>query len=237
MKPIFKTSYAVVLLILLMSGCRREAVGIKEVPDDIIATKPCPTLYTSIMDQFPEFKNNETKQGVLFDATSKKRIVLLRESEVYVTFISEGAGYNNSFGYYVYDSTSAPSSASQANVQVLFPSVSGKKLKQGDMLQLGTGKFPAGTVIGFVLIVGGWENQTVNMDKMKLYTDYHFNPNGQQQHVLFKQKDCGDVVLAFEDKILTESSDADFNDIIFTVTDNRSDLEVSAFDLRAVIRM
>jgi hypothetical protein len=44
-------------------------------------------------------------------------------------------------------------------------------------------------------------------------------------------------VLAFEDKILTESSDADFNDIIFTVTDNRSDLEVSAFDLRAVIRM
>ena len=237
MKPIFKTSYAVFLLILLMSGCRREAVGIKEVPDDIIPTKPCPTLYTSIMDQFPEFRNNETKQEVLFSDNAKKRIVLLKESEVYVTFISEGAGYNNSFGYYTYDSAAAPSSASQIDIKILFPSVSGKKLDQGDMLQIGEGKFPAGTVIGFVLIVGGWENKTVNMDKLKLYTDYQFNPNGQQQHVLFKQKDCGDVVLAFEDKILTESSDADFNDIIFTVTDNRSDLEVSTFDLRAVIRM
>jgi hypothetical protein len=237
MKVIFKTSYAVVLLILLMSGCRREAIGIKEVPDNIIPTKPCPTLYTSIMDQFPEFRNNETKQEVLFADNVKKRVVLLKEAEVYVTFISEGAGYNNSFGYYAYDSASVPSDASQLTIQVLFPSVSGKKLAQGDMLQVGSGKFPAGTVIGFVLIVGGWENQTVNMDKMKLYTDYQFNPNGQQQHVLFKQKDCGDVVLAFEDKILTESSDADFNDIIFTVTDNRSDLEVSAFDLRSVIRM
>jgi hypothetical protein len=237
MKSIFKTSHVVFLLIVLISGCRREAVGIKEVPDNIIPTKPCPTLYTSIMEQFPEFKNNEDKQEVLFAESVKKRIVLLKESEVYVSFISEGAGYNNSFGYYVYDSASVPASASNIQINVLFPSVTNKKLNQGDMLQLGNSKFPAGTVIGFVLIVGGWENQTVNMDKLKLFTDFQFNPNGQQQHVLFKQKDCGDVVLAFEDKMLTESSDADFNDIIFTVTDNRNELEVSAFDLRSVIRM
>jgi hypothetical protein len=189
------------------------------------------------MEQFPEFKNNETKQEVLFAESVKKRIVLLKESEVYVSFISEGAGYNNSFAYYAYDSTSRPSNGSDLKLEILFPSVSGKHLKQGDMLQLGTGKFKAGTVIGFCLIVGGWENKAVNYDKQKLYTDYQFNPNGQQQHVLFKQKDCGDVVLAFEDKVLTEASDTDFNDIIFTVTDNRHELEVSNFDLRAVIRM
>ncbi len=232
-----KPSYVALLLILVVCGCGRDRVGITEKPDKIISTKACPTLYSSIMEQFPEFKENTTKQEVLFQAGVKKKVVLLKESEVYVSFISEGAGYNNSFGYYSYDSAAPPADPSQLELKILFPSVSGKILKQGDMLQLGSGKFKAGTVIGFFLIVGGWENKTVNYDKLKLYTDLQFNPSGAQQHVLFKQKDCGDVVLAFEDRVISESSDADFNDIIFTVTDNRSDLEISTFDLRSVIWM
>jgi hypothetical protein len=105
------------------------------------------------------------------------------------------------------------------------------------MLQLGDKTFPAGTVIGFFLIVGGWENGTINYDKLTLYTNYSLNPSAQQQHILFKQKDCGDVVLAIEDRVLGEGSDGDFNDIIFTVTDNRKDLEISNMDLRAVVQM
>ncbi|MBT1701009.1 DUF4114 domain-containing protein [Fulvivirgaceae bacterium PWU4] len=209
----------------------------KEVPDDIISTKACPTLYGSIMEQFPEHKNNENKQDVLFDMRAKKQIVLLQESEVYVSFISEGAGFSNTFGWYAYDSAAAPSSTADIKLNVLFPVVSKNLLKQGDMLRLGDGKFKAGTVIGFFLIVGGWENKAVNYDKLTLYTDTQLNPNGQQQHILFKQKDCGDVVLAFEDRILNEGSDADFNDIIFTVTDNRENLDVATFDLRTVVKM
>jgi hypothetical protein len=236
MKSLFKLYSVFILVWLVVSGCSKDA-RVKEIPDAIIPTKACPTLYGSILNQFPEYKNNETKQAVLFAAKTEKKIVLLKESEVYVSFISEGAGLTNSFGWYSYDSANTPGSTSAIEKQILFPHVSDRVLKQGDMLQLGNQKFKAGTVIGFFLVVGGWQNQAVNYDKLTLYTDYSFNPSGQQQHILFKQKDCGDVVLAFEDTMLGEGSDADFNDIIFTVTDNRDDLEVSTFDLRTVIRM
>jgi hypothetical protein len=44
-------------------------------------------------------------------------------------------------------------------------------------------------------------------------------------------------VLAFEDRMPGEGTDSDFNDIIFTVTDNRKELEVSSLDLSTVVRM
>ena len=235
-KVIFKLSYFLILICLVWSGCSRDSGRIKEKPE-VIPTKPCPTLYGSIMDQFPEYKNNEANQALLFDAKAEKHVVLLKSTEIYAAFIAEGAGYKNTFGWYSYDSANAPTSTSQLKLNVLFPNVSGHILNQGDMVKLQDGKFNAGTVIGFFLIIGGWENGTINYDKLTLYTDYNLNPGGQQQHILFKQKDCGDVVLAFEDKLMSEGSDADFNDIIFTVTDNRTELEVSTFDLRTVVRM
>lgn len=234
---IYKPLVGVILLSLLVGGCSREDGRIKQVPDDIIKQKACPTLYNSILEQFPEYKNNENTQELLFNPEAGKEILLTKESEVYAAFISEGAGFSNTFGYYTYNKNNPPATREDLDLQVLFPSVSENHLEQGDMLQLGEGTFPAGTVIGFFLIVGGWENGTINFEKTTLYTDFNLNPAGQQQHVLFKQKDCGDVVLAFEDRLLNESSDADFNDIIFTVTDNRDNLEVTRFDLSKVIQM
>ena len=237
-KSIFKVSYLFILFCVMIGvGCSKEGRRIKERPDNIIASKACPTLYASIMDQFPEYKNNETNQATLFDASAQKRIILTQESDVYVSFISEGAGYSNTFGWYSYDSASPPASLSELKLEVLFPNVSGRILNQGDMLKLGSGKFKAGTVIGFFLIVAGWDSGTINYSKPTLYTDFQFNPGSQQQHILFKQKDCGDVVLAFEDKLLDTDSDSDFNDILFTVSDNRRDLEVSNFSLKAVVKM
>jgi hypothetical protein len=236
-QSIYKSSSLLVVICLIITGCEREAPGIKERPDNIISTKACPTLYSSIMEQFPEYRNNEASQALLFDAKAEKHVVLMKESEIYVSFISEGAGYTNTFGWYAYDSASAPNSSAALELHVLFPNVNNRILKQGDMLRLQDNKFKAGTVIGFFLIVGGWKDGAVDYTKPTLFTNYNLNPSGQQQHILFKQKDCGDVVLAFEDKLLGEASDADFNDIIFTVTDNAKDLEVSTLDLRTVIRM
>jgi hypothetical protein len=236
-KSIFKLSYLLILLCVVASGCSEEVKKEKERPDNIIATKPCPTLYGSIMDQFPEYKNNEANQALLFDAKAEKHVSLVKESEVYVTYISEGAGYTNTFGWYSYNKSSPPQSVAELQLKVLFPTVNGKILKQGDMVKLRNETFAAGTVIGFFLIVGGWHDGAVDFSKPTLYTDYAFNPAGQQQHILFKQKDCGDVVLAFEDRMPGEGTDSDFNDIIFTVTDNRKDLEVSSLDLSTVVRM
>jgi hypothetical protein len=231
-KHLLHSIYVIVVLCIASCG---KGPGLKEKPDNIIATPPPTELLQKIMDQFPENKNNKSKQAVLFDNNTQKRVILLKESEVFIRFISEGAGYENTFGWYSYDSTAKPTQASALTLNVLFPTVSDRILKQGDMLQVGSGTFPAGTVIGFFLIIRGWENGSVHFDRPTFYTDYSFNQGSMQQHILFKQKELGDLVLAFEDQTLTEVSDQDFNDILFTVTDNKENRVVTNFDLRKIM--
>jgi hypothetical protein len=236
MKNVTINTGKILFLLTLLFGCSKKD-QLKERPDDIIPSKPCSTLYTSIMDRFPESKNNMKTQEVLFRDTVMKEILLTKESEVFVSFISEGAGYSNSFGFYSYMTGSKPQTASETNMQLLFPNASQKVLNQGDMIQVGDGKFPAGTVIGFFLIVDGWESGAVNYNKTTVFTDPSLNSNNNQQHVLFKQNTCSDIVLAFEDMPLQEPGDHDFNDIIFTVADNSTQLETVSFDLQHIVKL
>jgi len=224
------------MFLLFLSSCRHD-LGIDQVPDDIIQTVPCPTLYSRILELFPEHSRHS--RDVLFSDTIQKQVVLKKESQVFVTYISEGAGYRNTFGWYAYNKSSPPSSASQLQLNVLFPDVSNTVLHSGDRLLLQDQSFAAGTVIGFFLIVGGWqEDGTIDWTKQTIYTDYQFNPSQAQLHILFEEKTCGDIVLAFEDMGTTgepQGSDNDFNDILFTVSDNNSDLVNTAFENETIV--
>jgi hypothetical protein len=112
--------------------------------------------------------------------------------------------------------------------------VSGNVLNQGDMLRLGDKTFPAGTTIGFFLIIHGWDYGKVNYDAETFYTDRELNTDSQQQHVLFRQSNTGALVLSFEDQLTSQVSDKDFNDILFLVTDNKDGQPVSKFNLSNV---
>lgn len=215
------------LFILAIVSCNRDGDPDGQVPDNIIDTEPCPTLYSRILELFPE--NILISQNALFSDTVQKKVELIEDSEVYVTYLAEGAGFRNSVAWYSYSIFSPPTAGSQLDLHVLFPDVSSDILTPGNRLKLQDEKFPKGTVIGFVLIINGWQGK-VDFDKMKLYTDYAFNPNKRQQHILFEEKTCGELVLAFEDNIsVSDTADADFNDIIFTVSDNNSHKENTAF--------
>jgi hypothetical protein len=233
-----------VILIALLLGCSKEEEvkrgreAHEEIPDEIIPSKPCTTLYKSIMDMFYEHQNNQTQYPQLFANGAMKSVVLTKESELYVTFISEGAGYENSLGYYTYNENDGPGGkSSDLELHILFPHISSSVLTKGDMLQVGTGKFPKGTVVGFFLVIRGWEEDGfVNYDKPIHFTDYDFNINHHQQHILFKEGTCGDIVMAFEDKPLDSGSDYDFNDVIFTVSDNDAQLETVSIDLTNMVQ-
>jgi hypothetical protein len=236
-----KSNYLPLIISLLVLACTsrdedkyKDPIPMDEVPADVAPSKPCSTLYTSIMNKFKEHQNNMLMYPFLFTDTIQKEIVLKSESALYVTFISEGAGFANTLGYYAYDPQHKPSKASDIDLQVIFPHVSSDVLKQGDMVQLGTEKFKAGTVVGFFLVVRGWENGYVNLKKTIHYTDVKFNMNQYQQHILFKEPKCGDIVMAFEDKALNQDSDFDFNDVIFTISDNNQQLETIAIDLSKI---
>lgn len=220
------------LLVLSFAACHEKDIY-QQVPDDIIDTLPCPTLYPRILELFPE--NVDITKTALFSDSAQKKVELINDSEVYVTYLAEGAGYRNTVVWYSYSIYSPPTSASQLDLHVLFPDVSSDVLKPGNRLKLQDEKFPKGTVIGFALVINGWQGK-VDLSKEKLYTDSYLNANKRQQHVLFEEKTCGALVLAFEDNMSEDDlSDADYNDIIFTVEDNNVNRENTSFNQKGLV--
>ena len=221
-------------------GLKIITIGIDEgTPDDMIKTKPCETLVDNIMALFPENTDNTVGNSNLFAESANLKLRLIKESPVYLTFVDEGAGLKNSLAYYTYDADNIPESADDVELHMLFENASkvneGGGLVAGDRVQVGESAFPANTVIGFCLIVGGWKNGTTVDGVYYHYTNTEWNTNSTQQHVLFQESGCHDLVLSFED-IRLPYGDKDFNDLMFTVNDNEEDANVAtAFDLENII--
>lgn len=235
MKTIFLQIVSFAIIVSL-AACNNDG-RIKERPDNIVPTGERLEAFNKIMSDFPEHKNVKVSKAQLFDAAARKEIVIKTESDVYVTYISEGASYANTVGWYSYNANAKPSHPSELELHVLFPHVSERVLKQGDRLRLGEQKFPAGTVVGFFLIIKGWENGMINYDRQTFYTDIDWNPNAEQQHVLYQEPKIGELVLGFEDELTSGDSDQDFNDLIFLVTDNADQKPIANFDLTGVVSM
>jgi hypothetical protein len=231
-----KIKHFIPILFLLLFGCEKDKI--EEVPDNISILKPLPDLIDSLNVYFPEGKNTRNAYPDLFSDRYLKNIVMIKNSEVYVTFMDEGASYRNSLCWYTYNiNISAPLKVTNIKGNVLFPNISkkgeGGQLESGYTLQLGTEPFPAGTVIGFLLVQDGWEDGTINYSHTIFYTDYDLNTGGNQQHILFKDSYFKYILIGFEDTKPVNDSimDKDFNDIIFSVTDNKDGLEATSFEL------
>ncbi len=181
----------------------------------------CETLADDIIEMFPETEDATIAHPYLFDGENELRIITNKQTDVWIQFIWEGAGWTNTFGYYTYELGNEPQSVNDIEKNVIFPNASmagsGGNLNQGDMVFLGN--FPANTVIGFYLTAKGWQNGQIVNGIYTHYTDYHLNDNAMQQHLLFLENCCNELVLTFED-ILLPGGDLDFNDIIFTIKDN-----------------
>lgn len=230
-----------VMLAITLNACKKDKdEPVKEVPDGIIRTDTGPTLYPEIVNLLPDAKSVLKSYPALFADTVLKKIVLTEASDIYITFIAEKAKYKNTVGWYSYPLGSEPASIDDINIHVLFPNASGKdeggELLQGDMLRLGDTPFPKNTVIGFFLIIKGWQYGTIDYAAPTCYTDYSLNTGGFQQHVLFRKKEGGDIVLGFEDMPF-EQSDKDFNDILFTISDNKEGYENIYIDLARIPEM
>ena len=210
-----------------LGGLKILAISIDEgVPDDIDPTDPCETLMYNISELFPEQMDVRNVHNDLFNDTAHLSILVKEETEIFVSFIDEGAGWRNTFGYYTYQEGNPPQSADEIQKNIVFPNVSqvgeGGGLEFGDRVQLGDGTFPAGTVIGFYLVAQGWKNGLTVDGAYTHFTDRHLNIDQAQQSTLFLSSDCDDIVLTFEDiKVSSSKCDHDFNDIILTIKDTK----------------
>lgn len=224
-----------------LGGLKILSISIDEgVPPDVKPTEPCPTLLTAIRNMFPESQNARNNWPKLFKEDVTLNVTTAEETNVYVTFVWEGAGWRNSFGYYAYPANDPPRNIQELKRHMVFPNVSGVGegggLEPGDMVQLGKGPFPANTVIGFFLVAQGWANGQMVKGIYTHYTNIKFNPNKNQQHLLFIESGCQDLVLTFED-IQLPGGDRDFNDIILVIKDNPNELPNTRFNTENIIRL
>jgi LruC domain-containing protein len=179
----------------------------------------------------PESKPVPTNNPSYLASSNELDVVVEEKSDVWVTFVTEGAGYRNTLGYYVFDSDNPPSSPAQIDsIFVIFPNASlssggGGQLNPGDKVKLGT--FPAGKTISWVLFQKGWTGSRVRAaNATKFYSKPSFNnavesDNSKNQHTV-QLADIGRELLlnGFEDQTRSNKSDNDFNDLIFYVTAN-----------------
>lgn len=186
-------------------------------PDDLIyARDEYPRdFFDRIANALPESKVNEA----FMTDDSGSNITLKEEGEVFITFIHEGAGYKNSFGYFTFDANNPPQSIEDVQETIVFPNLSYPHLTNGHRVSLGT--FPAGTSIGFFIAANGfWYDTGVKPFKVPYYysiQNLNPDPEGLKQHnVLLYDNEVEEVIIGFED-LPRSWGDNDFNDAVFSV--------------------
>lgn len=196
-----------------------------ESPSDVISS----ALISFINASLPESKQLPSSHPQYLTDNATGTVNLVETSDVWITFVSEGAGNVNSLGFYTYPTNKPPATADDiATVNIMFPNASlfgsGGNMRSGDKVKLGT--FSAGTSIGFVLFANGWAGSNkVYTDVTKFYSDTKLNPekddNLKKHSVLLHDEIDKLYLVGFEDIPRNSSScDQDFNDAIFYATSN-----------------
>lgn len=149
---------------------------------------------------------------------------------VSVTFLNEGAGYRNTFGYFIFDTANPPATIDDiASHVVIFPNASKPNagtLSEGDTMDLNI-EVREGETIGFFVIPNGWgwSGSYNNIESLggwgtPFYSLSDLNPEStainRRHSVAFVDPQNESLILGFED-LLRPAGDNDFNDILFTV--------------------
>ncbi|GEA08097.1 LruC domain-containing protein [Alteromonas sp. KUL42] len=186
-------------------------------PDELVYISSYPNdFFDRIANALPESELNEA--FITDDAGST--IHLIEDGEVFITFLHEGAGYRNAFGYFTFDPSALPATRFDVRETIVFPNLSYPHLRQGDRVSIG--HFPAGTSIGFFIAANGFSSDTgVKSSAVPYYYSLkHLNPesseNLRQHMATLYDPYVQEVVLGFEDLPRTWG-DNDFNDAVFSV--------------------
>ena len=191
-------------------------------PSDIISA----TFKNSITTTLPEYRPLPIYNPRLITDGRTETIDLKCTSDVWITFVDEGASYRNGLGYYTFNTDNPPTVAPTASqIKIIFPNASksgfGGTLIAGDKVFLGN--FPAKTGIGFVLMADGWNGTIVTSGNWTLFSNASFNPetnaSDKKHTVLIRDSATNRILVGFEDiRRDNINCDQDFNDLLFYAT-------------------
>ncbi|QLG87789.1 LruC domain-containing protein [Chitinibacter bivalviorum] len=202
-------------------------------------------LVSKVNYTLPEGKDIRLNpQGLMPDSDDKTNIHFSQTAEVWVTFLTEGAGYLNSVGYFSYDTANPPQTRAQVQEKMILPNASMPSpltaaTTTGNTVYLGT--FQPGQSLGFMIVANGWSStgRTVNGVRVPGVKDYadpkaifytlrQLNPEASDArnlntHTLIL-KDLSNsgpsyqrLVIGFEDINREVGGDNDFNDVVLAI--------------------
>lgn len=161
-------------------------------------------------------------------ANVETNLNMIALSDVWFTFLTEGAGFKNSIAYFTYPTATPPTRTSDIDtLRIILPNASllgsGGSLIPGNTVKLG--RFSAGTSIGFALIANGWTGSSVGSGLHTVFSIDALNPEirtAEKRHsVLLWDNSLSLFLVGFEDLIRNNGSgDNDFNDCLFYLKSN-----------------
>lgn len=195
-----------------------------ETPDVISAE-----LLSYINTSLPESRAVPNFHPEYLSSSAETNLNIEKTSDVWITFVHEGAGYMNSLAFYTYRTGTPPQALSDIDsIKLVIPNASlsgsGGAMRSGDKVLLG--RFQPGTSIGFVLLQNAWNStaHTVNANATKFFSDDILNnekPTFKRHTVLLHDDKHKLFLTSFEDLQRDGgASDEDFNDLVFYATSN-----------------
>lgn len=235
MKNIFILLFAV----LLISGIDAQTINYKtlgtwnsstgvpnylEPVNDVVGQD----LITRINSTLPEYHRVPQERPDLIADSVQTNLYIIQESDVWVTFVSEGAGYKNALGFYTYNVNTPPQSINDiaATMTLIFPNSSAVNSGGGMVagMKVKIGRFQPGTVIGWFVVADGFRAPNVTGGNWLVFSNRNLNnspnPALAQQNIQLNDLGSGRVVLTFEDILRYKGGDQDFNDVVFYATSN-----------------
>lgn len=203
-------------------GTLGQPLDYKMAPDTL-----SPALFKFIDSILPAGQDvTKTNPGLL---SSNSDLSMSEKSDVFITFVAEGASQLNTLAFYTYPTINPPKKPTDLqNITYMFPNASldgwaGGALNPGDKIKIGN--FDKGMSIGFILIEKGWDtasgkvspggNHFCSNEVLNPETD----PNLKKHTVLVRYPKENKIFIGFEDMIRSEPTcDHDFNDIIIYAT-------------------
>ena len=192
------------------------------------------TLMDRIALTLPEGKDvRKTGSHSLIADSDASTLHLVKDADVWVTFLHEGAGYKNAFGYYAYPENDPPQSRDEVDYVVVFPNTSfswhggnARGLQTGHQVYLG--RFTKGTKIGFFTVANGFDSSKGVIERYPGWVwhslqdlNMEADPSYRAHIVILKDETDDQLVLGVED-INRESSgcDHDFDDVLVSIQAN-----------------
>ncbi len=185
------------------------------------------SLLNDLNASLPEYQSVPVYHPQYLANTAPDNLGLTELCDVWVTYITEGAGWRNSVGFFTFPTNQPPASANAIDsIKIVFPNLSnsgsGGGMNPGNKVYIG--RYPAGRSIGWVVFANGWTGSQVGEGNYRIYSipalNPETNPTLKKHTVLLNDAGRRSILFSFEDWRRDQGSDQDFNDGILYVKAN-----------------